>query len=258
MLVPANEKNAFLSGISAAEYAALRGHLAPMELRVGQYLHYFEHTVDAVIFPDSGVIAMSMPLRDHPGAAAALVGRDGIVGALAAISGAPAGSDAVVHIAGHAAGLPADVFRQLLDQNPSLLRRLARYAQALIAQSQQNAICHALHPVESRICRWLPAIQARYSGERVPLTQGALAQMLGVRRTTVTLMAGQLVALGIISCRRGHIQIIDQNKLEQHSCECHSMLSDYMSRLASASAAVRDTAKSGALSGSVEAGGKRP
>jgi CRP-like cAMP-binding protein len=209
-----------------------------MELLVGQYLHYFEHTVDAVVFPHSGVIVMSMPLRDHPGAATALVGRDGIVGALAAISGAPAGSDAVVHIAGRAAGLPADLFRQLLDQNPSLLRRLARYAQALVAQSQQNALCHAVHPVEARICRWLLAIQARCGGDKVPLTQGTLAQMLGVRRTTVTMIAGKLEALDVIKCHRGYMRILDQGELERRSCECHALLNAYLSKLLPASANV--------------------
>ena len=236
MLVPANEKNAFLSELSAAEYAALCHYLAPMELRVGQYLHYFEHTVDAVIFPHSGVIAMTMPLRDHRGVAAALVGRDGIVGALAAISGAPAGSDAVVHIAGHAVRLPADVFRQLLDRKASLLHRVTRYAQALVAKSHQNAICHAVHPVEARICRWLLTVQARYGDDKVPLTHGALAQMLGVRRTTVTLNAGQLEMLGVIKCHRGYMQILSQDELERRSCECHAMLNGYLSKLLSASA----------------------
>jgi CRP-like cAMP-binding protein len=236
MLVAANEKNAFLSELSAAEYAALRGYLAPLELRAGQYLHYLGDTVEEVIFPHSGLVAMSMPLRDNPGAAAALIGRDGIVGSLAALAGAPAASDAVVHIAGQASRLSAAAFRQVLDQNPSLLRRVARYGHALVAHSQQNALCHAVHPVEARICRWLLAIQARCAGDKVPLTQSTLAQMLGVRRTTVTLVAGRLEAAGVIKCHRGSMQIVDQDALEQRSCECHAMLNGYVNKLLAASA----------------------
>jgi len=236
MLAPANERNAFLSELSAAEYAALRSHLAPLELRAGHCLHYLCDTVEEVIFPHSGLIAMSLPLRDNPGAAAALIGRDGMVGALAAMAGAPAASDAVVHIPGHASRLSAATFRQVLDENPSLRRRVARYVHALVAQSQQNALCHAVHPVEARICRWLLTIQSRCSGDKVPLTQNTLAQMLGVRRTTVTLIAGRLEALGVIRCHRGYMQIVDQDELERRSCECHAMLNGYVSRLFAASA----------------------
>ncbi len=113
---------------------------------------------------------------------------------------------------------------------------MARYSHALVAQSQQNALCHAVHPVEARICRWLLTIQAHCAGDRVPLTQNTLAQMLGVRRTTVTLIAGRLEALGIIRCHRGYMQIVDQHELEQHSCECHAMLNGYVSKLLAASA----------------------
>jgi CRP-like cAMP-binding protein len=236
MLISTNEKNAFLSELSATEYAALRGHLAPFELRAGRSLHYLGDAVDEVVFPHSGLVAMSMPLRDNPGAAAALIGRDGMVGGLAVLAGAPAASDAVVHIGGHASRISAVAFRQVLDQNPPLLRRMARYSHGLVAQSQQNALCHAVHPVEARICRWLLAIQARCAGDKVPLTQSTLAQMLGVRRTTVTLVAGRLEALGVIRCHRGYMQIVDQHELEQHSCECHAMLHGYVGKLLSASA----------------------
>lgn len=230
MLASANEKNAFLSELSAAEYTALRGHLAPLELRVGNCLHYLGETVEEVVFPHSGLVAMSMPLRDNPGAAAALIGRDGMVGALAAMAGAPAASDAIVHIAGHASRVSASAFRQILDESPLLRRRMARYSHALVAQSQQNALCHAVHPVEARICRWLLTIQARCAGDKVPLTQSTLAQMLGVRRTTVTLIAGRLEALGVIRCHRGYMQIVNQDELEHRSCECHAMLNGYVSK----------------------------
>lgn len=236
MLAPANGKNAFLSELSPAEYAALRSHLAPLELRAGQCLHHRGDAVQEVIFPHSGVVAMSMPLRDYPGAAAALIGRDGIIGALAALADAPATSDAVVHIAGRASRLPASTFRQMLDQNPSLVRRVARYGQALLAQSQQNALCHAVHLVDARICRWLFAVQTRCGGDKVPLTQNTLAQLLGLRRTTVTLAAGQLEALGVIKRHRGYMQILNQHELEQHSCQCHAMLNGYLMRLQPASA----------------------
>jgi CRP-like cAMP-binding protein len=236
MLGPANDKNAFLSDLPAAEYALLHPYLIRTQLRVGQYLHCIGDLVDDVVFPDSGLVAISMPLRDKPGAAAALIGRDGIVGALAAFADMPAASDAVVHMDGDALRLPVHAFRQWLEQNPALSARFALHTQALCAQSQLNAVCHAVHPVEARVCRWLLAILARCGGDKVPLIQETLAQMLGVRRTTVTLIGGRLEAAGVISCRRGYIRIIDQRQLEQRSCECDSILNGYLSKLLPSSA----------------------
>jgi CRP-like cAMP-binding protein len=243
MIGQTTDKNAFLSELSAAEYGALRSHLAPLELRVGQCLHYLGDQVEEVVFPNSGLIAMTMPLRDNPGAAAALIGRDGIVGALAALAAAPAASDAVVHIGGQASRLSAAAFRYVLDENPSIRRRVARYANAMIAQSQQTALCHAAHPVESRICRWLLAIQGRCAGDKVPLTQSTLAQMLGVRRTTVTLVAGRLEAAGVLKCHRGYMQIVNQDELERRSCECHGLFNAYVSKLLARSDETAPTAE---------------
>jgi CRP-like cAMP-binding protein len=242
MLGQASDKNAFLSELSAAEFGALRSHLAPLELRVGQCLHYLGDPVEEVVFPNSGLVAITMPLRDNPGAAAALVGRDGVVGAFPALATAPAASDAVVLIGGQASRLSAAAFRYVLDQSPSIRRRVARYAYAMIVQSQQTALCHAAHPVESRICRWLLAIQGRCGGDRVPLTQSALAQMLGVRRTTVTLVAGRLEATGVLKCHRGYMQIVNQAELERRSCECHALLNGYVDQLL---ASARETPPAG-------------
>lgn len=230
MLGQANDKNAFLSELSAAEYGALRSHLAPLELRVGQCLHCLGDPIEDVVFPNSGLVAMTMPLGDNPGVAAALVGRDGMVGAVAAVASASAASDAVVHIGGQAWRMSAAAFRYVLDQSASIRHRVARYAYAMVAQSQQTALCHAAHPVESRICRWLLDIQGRCADDKVPLTQNTLAQMLGVRRTTVTLVAGRLEAAGVLKCRRGYMQIDDQIELERRSCECHELLNGYVSK----------------------------
>jgi CRP-like cAMP-binding protein len=236
MLSQIADKNALLSELSPAEYGALRSHLAPLELRVGQCLHYLGDPVEEVVFPNSGLIAMTLPLRDNPGAAAALIGRDGIVGAVAALATAPAASDAVVQISGQASRMSAAAFRHVLDENPSIRWRVARCAYALIAQLQQTALCHAAHPVESRICRWLLAIQGRCAGDRVPLTQSTLAQMLGVRRTTVTLVAGRLEAAGVLKCHRGYMQIVNQDELERRCCECHAHFDGYINKLSAGSA----------------------
>jgi CRP-like cAMP-binding protein len=231
MFSQATNRNAFLSELSTAECSALRSHLAPFEMRVGQCLHHRGDPVTEVVFPNSGLIAITIPLRRNPGVAAALIGRDGIVGAFAAFAGAPAASDAVVHIGGHASPLSATGFRYVLDTNPSIRRRVARYAYAVMAQSQLTAVCHAAHPAASRICRWLLAIQERCTDDRVPLTQSTLAEMLGVRRTTVTMVAGRLEAEGVLKCHRGYMQIANQDELKRRSCGCHALFNGYIAKL---------------------------
>jgi CRP-like cAMP-binding protein len=224
-------KNSFLSELSAVEYAALQPHLAQVDLVPGDLLHQLGAPVDDVVFPHSGLVTMTMPLHDNLGAVAALIGADSIVGAIPAAASAPATCDAQVHIGGHASRMPASAFRSVLDQNPTMRRRVARYASAMLAHVQQTALCHANHAVETRICRWLLEVQDRIGSNKVPLTQSTLAQMLGVRRTTVTLVAGRLEAAGVLNCRRGYMQIVSQAELERHSCECYAHVQSYMANL---------------------------
>jgi CRP-like cAMP-binding protein len=231
MTAETSRTNEFLVALSALELELFRSHLASFELRVGDCLHYTGDLIGDVVFPHSGLVVMSIPLLDDAGAGGILIGRDGIVGAFAAAAAAPATCDAEVQIAGHASRMLASVFRHLLDENPAIRRLAAKFDGALLAQAQQTSLCNAVHPVEARICRWLLEVQDRCGGSKIPLTQATLAQMLGVRRTTVTLVNGHLEAAGILNCRRGFVEIISREKLEQCSCACHAHTKNYLTRL---------------------------
>jgi CRP-like cAMP-binding protein len=231
VLTPPHEKNAFLGALSASEFALLRSHLAPLELHVGDTLHYCGERIDNVIFPNSGLVAMAVPLRAVSGAGVALVGREGVVGGFASAGSAPAACDAIVQVGGTALRMPASAFRNALEQSPSLRSLAARFDAAVLAHAQQTALCNAAHPVEARICRYLLEVQDRCGGDRIPLTQATLGQLLSVRRTTVTLVAGRLEALGVLQCRRGYMQITDREELERHACECYEHLKRYMAKL---------------------------
>ncbi len=186
------QKNAFLGQLSAIEFALLRPHLAPFELRVGDQLHYYGGAIDSVIFPHSGLIALTVPLSASAGAGVALIGREGIVGGFAATAAAPAACDAEVRVEGSAARMPASAFRYAIEQNGSLRRLAAKFDSAMLAHAQQAASCNAAHPVEARICRYLLEVQDRCGASNIPFTQATLGQLLSVRRTTVTLVAGRL------------------------------------------------------------------
>ena len=231
MLTQPLEKNAFLAQLPPPESASLRTHLAPLEFSVGDSLHYCGDRVEDVIFPHSGLIALTVPLRENAGAGVTLIGHEGIVGGFAAAAGVPASCDAEVHVAGAASRMSASAFRYALEQNASLRNLAARFDSAMLAHAQQTALCNAAHPVEARICRYLLEVQDRCGGSKIPLTQATLGQLLSVRRTTVTLVAGRLEAAGVLQCRRGYMQIVDRYELERRACECYGHLKQYTDKL---------------------------
>jgi CRP-like cAMP-binding protein len=186
------DRNYFLSRLSASEFELLRSHLTSCYLRVGDRLHVTGKRVDQVIFPHSGLVAMAVSLRDGFGAGMIFVGRDGIVGGFAAAAAAPATCDAEVYIAGRASQVSVPVFRRVLERNPAIRYLAARFDSAMMVQTQQTALCNAAHSAAARVCRWLLEVQDLSDDSRIPLTQSSLAQMLGVRRATVTQVAGRL------------------------------------------------------------------
>lgn len=231
------ERNAFLAGLSAAELSLLRPHLAAFEMRVDDCLHYLGDKIEEVIFPRSGLISLSIPVRDGAGAAI-LAGREGIIGGYAAAAAAPATCDAEVCIGGAALRMPASVFRQVLEQSSSIRRLAAQFDIAMLAHAQQTALCNAAHPVEARICRLLLEVDDHNELGRVPLTQATIGRILSVRRTTVTLVAQRLEIAGVITCRRGYMQIVSRDEMEERACECYAHLKQWRERLFAAPEAV--------------------
>jgi CRP-like cAMP-binding protein len=231
MAMHSYDRNSFLSGLSVSEFALLGSHLTSFDLRVGDRLQEDGSRIEHVIFPHSGLVAMTISLRDGTGAGVILVGRDSMVGGFAAAACAPALGDAEVHIAGQASRISVSAFRNVLDQSPAIRRVAARFDSAMMAQSQQTALCNAAHSVEARICRLLLEVHDRADSNRVPLTQSTIAQILGVRRTTVTLAAGRLEAAGALACRRGYMQISNREALERRGCECYRHVKRYIATL---------------------------
>ena len=228
---PATGRNLFLAGLTGQDFVLVRPHLSRKELRVGDQVQRYGDSVEDVVFPHSGLVIMTAPLRDEAGAGIALVGSEGFIGGISAAAAAPATCDGEILIAGQASRMSASAFRYVLNQSATLRHWAAQFDHAMLAQAQQTALCNAAHSVEARICRWLLEVLDRSSGDRIPFTQGTWARLLAVRRTTVTLVAGRLEAAGVLSCRRGFMQIRDRTALEQHCCECYGHMKSYAVRL---------------------------
>jgi CRP-like cAMP-binding protein len=231
MLPAISDQSQFLSELSANELAVLRPHLVDFDLTVGDCLHHIGDPIERVVFPHSGVICLTLPLRDTAGAVVALVGREGVVGGLLATASMPSSCNAEVRIGGRASLISASAFRYALDHHPGIRRLAARYVAAMMAQVQQNAVCNAAHKVEGRISRWLLELHDRSGDNRIPLKQDTLAQMLAIRRTTVTLVVGNLENDGVLVRGRGYMQIVSRDELQRHSCDCYRRVKGYVERL---------------------------
>lgn len=160
-------QNLFLSRLSAADLELFGLHLNDFEMRIGDRLHRADREIQQVIFPHSGLVAMTTPLHGRA-AGAIVIGRDGIVGGLAASASAPAISDAQVRVSGYASRMPAAVFREALDCSVEMRHLAARIYSAMMMQAQQAELCNAAHHVEARICRWLLEIQDRSGDNKFP------------------------------------------------------------------------------------------
>jgi GAF domain-containing protein len=162
-----------------------------------------------------------MPLAEGDVVETAMTGRDGVVGAAAALNGRMSLNRAIVQIGGQSLACDLEDFKALAKEHPRVLSLIGSHEQALFAQAQQSAACNATHHLESRLARWLLRTADLRGGDELDLTQEYIAEMLGVRRTSVTLIARTLQQAGIIKYTRGHIKVLDFPALRDTACECY-------------------------------------
>lgn len=224
MSITPSLSNWFLMHLPASDRSWLDPHLHTIPVLTDQLLQRRGDDQAYVILPQSAIIALGVPGPDGGFTEAAVLGQEGMLGGLAAAASAPALHTACVRVRGDVARIAKPAFRAALDHSAAIRELTARCDAFIMAQVQQSACCNALHSVEARLCRWLLQMDDRGLGGRLPLTQDLLAQSLGVRRTTITLVAGKLQATGSISWKRGCVQIVNRRYLEQHVCRCYGWL----------------------------------
>jgi CRP-like cAMP-binding protein len=226
--------NRLLQALPVAEFQSLSPHLETFELTKGAALTEAGAPMQYVYLPHSGVISMMVSLLDGQTVEVAMVGRDSLVGAAAALDAGPALTDAIVVVPGTASVLKAEDLRAAAERSGVLRRHLARHEQALLVQAQQSAACNASHSVESRLSRLLLRARDLCDSEGLPLTQELLAQMIGVRRNAVSIVAHAFQQAGLVSYSRGQIEIRDIDGLRRTSCECHATVRTQCDRLLNA------------------------
>jgi CRP-like cAMP-binding protein len=216
-----NGRNRLLSALEPADLALLSPHIKRGHLKQGIVLQEAGDSIEAVYFPESGMISLLAVMEAGNGVETATIGREGAVGVMAGLGGRSATGRAVVQLDGDFSQIGVAQFQSAMRQSPAMRDLLARYNDAQVTLVYQVAGCNALHQVSRRLCRWLLQTHDRGDGDIISLTQEFLSEMLGVQRTTVTMLAQELQELGLINYRRGKIEIADRARLEQRACECY-------------------------------------
>ena len=223
--------NGLLASLVPADFELLRPYLKPIEFKQEAVLYSAGDKIDRVYFPHSGIISLVVELAGGEMVEAAMVGRDSMFGATSAMDGEVSLNKAIIQLAGRGESLDTSRFREVADQSTTLRTALLRHEQVLFAQAQQSAACNASHVVEARLSRWLLRARDLSGTDTLDLTQEFIAEMLGVRRSSVSPVAHNLQQSGLIRYTRGHIEIIDLKGLQREACECYGTVKAHYDRL---------------------------
>jgi CRP-like cAMP-binding protein len=226
-------QNHLLAALLDAEFARLSPHLDPIMMRLGDVLYESGAKLNHVYFPTSAIVSLHYVLENGSSSEIAGVGNEGILGISLFMGGNTTPSRAVVQTAGHGYRLKSHILMEEFNRAGPVMRLLLRYTQALITQMSQTAICNRHHTLDQQLCRWLLQTLDRLPTSELTMTQELISNMLGVRREGVTVAAGRLQSRGYISCRRGHISVLDRAGLELDVCECYSVVKNEFGRLMS-------------------------
>ncbi len=215
--------NHLLAAMPAKAVALLESEFKHVSLAAGTVLFEPGALIDNIYFPQSGMISLLVVTREGQHIETGLIGCEGAVGLNAGLGPRRSPTCAITQVAGTFLVIRASPFEQIARENAKLRDVIAAYTERLWLEAQQLAACNAVHHAGSRLCRWLLQCADRIEGD-LPLTQESLAQMLGVRRTTVTFLAQSMQTKGHIRYSRGHIAIRDRAALEAGACECYYAL----------------------------------
>src|SRR5882724_7080473 len=224
--------NKLLASLPRDHFDRLFPHLTPVQLVQGLVLFEAGDEVDQVYFPHNGMLSLLAVLRDGKAIETATVGREGVVGAMAGLGLYKSLVRVVVQMPLACSKIAATHFRTAAATSDPIRNLCIHYNEVLLSQARVTAACNALHSIEARFCRWLLQCADRAASDTVPLTQEFLAEMLGVRRTSVTEVASKVQAAGAITYSRGVIKILDRPALLRMSCECYETLLDQSAALA--------------------------
>lgn len=223
--------NQILAALPSSEYQRVATHLKPVNLIGGEILLEPNEPIKKIYFPERAMISLVSIMMDGSTTEIGLIGNEGMIGLPAILGGSSTTSRTIVQVSGTALEVSAEIIRQEFQRGEKLAKLLLLYTQALLTQVSQSAACNRQHNIEERLARWLLSVQDCILQDELPLTQEFIANMLGTRRSGVTVAAGILQQAGIIRYSRGRITILNQQRLEETACECYHLVQNEFMRL---------------------------
>ena len=226
-----NSPNHFLASLPAQDRGQLQPHLKSLHLPQGTAIYRADDDIPYVYFPHTGIISLIVGVSTGQYVEAGMLGRNGVIGTGAALDGPDALNAAIAQVESTGVMIDAELLKGLAGRSSALRMALVHQERALSAQTQQVAACNALHELEERLSRWLLQSRDLLQSDTLPLTQEFLSQMLGVQRSSVTLVASKLQEAGLIRYRRGHIHVLDAEALQDTCCECYAAINAHFLKL---------------------------
>ena len=226
------QTSTLLASLPREEYARVAPRLSRIELPLGKVLQEAGEAVRDMYFPTGAcIVSLLYAGREGESTEIAVVGNEGLVGVAAYLGGKTFPSRSVVQNAGSAWVLDGDFVAREFDLSSAFRQRLLLFAQALMTQMAQTAVCNRHHHIEQQLCRWLLLSFDRAGADTLDMTQELISNMLGVRRVGITEAANALRRKRIIGYHRGCIRLMNRDALEARACECYGVINREYRRL---------------------------
>ena len=216
--------NLFMSGLSLESRNVLLPGCAVVDLPLGKRLYEAERAVRHAYFLTSGLASVVTPMEKCEGAEVGFIGDEGIVGSLQLLGPAAPVTQCMMQLAGSGLRIPMAALQSAFDSSEEIRKRVLEFMQEQAMTVGQISGCNRLHSAQNRLVRWLLMAQDRVHVDVLTFTHEYLAQMIGTRRTTVTILAGELQAKGLVSYHRGTIRIVSRAGLEAIACDCYPIV----------------------------------
>src|SRR5664280_1554414 len=219
-------RNQLLGALQSASRARIEPHLEPVKLKLGAVVCKAGGLLKHAYFPQGSVLSLLTVLENGTAIETANIGREGAFGLFAAMYSRVSFNRCIVQLEGHMVRCPIELLQSEFKNSAHVRDLFVSYSETLLSQVQQTVACNAMHSTEERMCRWLLMMHDRAEGEALPYTHEFLSEMLGANRKSVTMAAQALQTAGLISYRRGKIQVVDRAGLEKASCECYAVVKE--------------------------------
>src|SRR5471032_1000094 len=222
----AAQSNQLLGAFETASRKRIDPHLEPIKHKLGAVVCEAGGLLKHAYFPLGGVLSLLTVLENGSAIETANIGREGAFGLFAAMYSRVSFNRCLVQLEGSMVRCPIELLRSEFERSEHVRDLFVSYSETLLSQVQQTVACNALHTTEERVCRWLLMMHDRAEGQPLPYTHEFLSHMLGANRKSVTLAAQSMQTAGLISYRRGTIQIVDRPGLEKATCECYAIVKE--------------------------------